>query len=244
MNITKSINYQISEMKPGKLFSCRDIPEHTEHGAAVARALSRKAKSAEIVRVKKGLFYKPEKGMFGSMTPRKPDIIKYFTLDKNKTVGYLTGTSLFHLWGLTTQVPAEMTIATSKKNLEKANISGLRISTIPAKTKVTKDNVEVLQFLDILNNIDRVSDASSEEVFRKLASKIKIHNVVEINKLEQFAIEAYAPKTKALLGAFLETYLNYYSELLHKALSPTSKYKISISHTTIKNKNDWHIVSK
>jgi len=244
MNTAKSIDYQIYHMKSGQLFSYRDIPEYSGHGDAVVKALSRKTKNAEIVRLKKGLYYKPEKGSFGAMSPKDSDIIKYFTLDKNKIVGYITGLGLYHRWGLTTQVPSELTIATSKNTREKVDVSGLRISTVPARAKVTKNNIVILQFLDVLKSIDRIPDATSEEIIKKLSDKIRVYNTDEIHEMEKLAIDAYTPKTKALLGAFLETYLNYYSESIHKALNPTSKYKVFISHTTFKNQDSWHISSK
>ncbi len=244
MNTAKSIDYQISHMKSGQLFSYQDIPEYTGHGDAVVKALSRKAKSAEVIRLKKGLYYKPEKGSFGAMSPKDSDIIKYFTKDNDKTVGYVTGLALYHRWGLTTQVPSEVTIATSKNKREKIDVFGLRISTVPARTKVTKNNIFILQFLDVLKSLDRIPDVSSEEIIQKLAEKISAYKTVEIHEMEKLAIDAYTPKTKALLGAFLETYLSYYSEPIHQALNPTSKYKVFISHAALKNQESWHISSK
>lgn len=244
MNTTKSIDYQISHMKAGKLFSYQDIPEYSGHGGAVVKAFSRKTKNAEIVRLKKGLFYKPEKGVFGAMSPKDSEVIKYFTLEKENTVGYITGLALYHRWGLTTQVPVEVTIATSKNKREKVDISGLRISTIPARTQVTKNNISALQFLDVLKNIDRIPDTTTDEIIKKLADKISTYEADEIYEMEKIAIDAYTPKTKALLGAFLETYWNYFSESIHKALNPTSKYKILISHATFKDQDSWRISSK
>jgi predicted transcriptional regulator of viral defense system len=244
MNTAKSIDHQILHMKSGKLFSYQDIPEYSGHGDAVVKALSRKTKNAEVVRLKKGLYYKPEKGSFGNMSPKDSDIIKYFTLEKKKVVGYVTGLALYHRWGLTTQVPFEVTIATSKNKREKVDVSGLRILTIPARTKVTKNNTAVLQFLDVIKSVDQIPDTTSEEIIKKLASKISAYKTDEIHEMEKLAIDAYTPRTKALLGAFLETHLNYYSESIHKALNPTSKYKIFISDATFKDQERWNICPK
>ena len=244
MNIARSIDFQISHMKSGQLFSYQDIPEYVEHSDAVVKAISRKTKTDEIVRLKKGLYYKPEEGRFGAMSPKDSDIIKYFTRDKEKRVGYITGAALYHRWGLTTQVPSEITIATSKNKREKVDISGLRISTIPVKANITKNNIEILQFLDVLRNIDRISDASSEGVVHKLANKIIGYNSDDVHKMEKLAIDVYTPKTKAILGAFLETYLNYYSESIHKTLNPTSKYKIFIPHAVFKDQDSWNLSTK
>ena len=241
MSTAKSIDSQISRMKAGQLFSYKDIPEYAEHSGAVVKALSRKAQSDEVVRIKKGLYYKAVMGRFGAMGPKNSDIIKYFTLDGNKTVGYITGPFLYHCWGLTTQVPCEITIATSKNELEKADISGLRISTISARTKVTKNNIEILQFLDVLRSVDQVPDTSSGEVIKKLADKIRHYKSDRIKAMEKLAIDVYTPRTKALLGAFLETYRSYYSAPIRNALNPTSRYKISIPPTLLKNQGSWNL---
>ena len=164
MNVTKSVNQQIDQMKPGKLFSYQDIFSYAEHSDAVVKAISRNSKKLGLVKIKKGLFYKSEIGRFGPMAPKDNDVINYFTSRKNRTVGYVTGPALYYRWGLTTQIPAEVNIATSTNKREKAELSGLRVSTSPAQHKVTKNNIEILQFLDVLKNIDRIPDADTKEV--------------------------------------------------------------------------------
>jgi hypothetical protein len=241
MNTAKSIDHQILHMKSGKLFSYKDIPEYSGHGDAVVKELSRKTKNGEVVRLKKGLYYKPEKGRFGDMSPKDSDIINYFTLEKKKVVGYITGVALYYRWGLTTQVPCEVTIATSKNKREKVDVSGLRILTIPARAKVTKNNTTILQFLDVLKSVDQIPDTTSEEIIEKLARKISSYTNDEIHEMEKLAIDAYTPRTKALLGAFLETHLNYYSESIHNSLNPTSKYKVFVSDSTFKDQRRWNI---
>lgn len=241
MNIAKSIDHQISFMKSGALFSYQDIPEYSAHSAAVVKALSRKLRRLEIVRLKKGLYYKPVIGRFGIMSPKNSELINYFTLEGDNIVGYVTGLALYHHWGLTTQVPSELTIATSKNKREKVNVSGLRISTIPARTQVTKNNIIILQFLDILKNVDQIPDAAPEYVIKKLSENISNYKVDEIHRMEMLVVTVYAPRTRALLGAFLETYRGYYSALIYKALNPTSKYKTQISPALFKNMEHWHL---
>lgn len=245
MTITQSVNRQVARMKPGKLFSYQDISGYAEHSDAVVKAISRNADKWHLVKVKKGLFYKSEMGRFGLMSPKDSDVIDYFTHHKNKTVGYITGPALYYRWGLTTQVPAEINIATSIDKREKANLSGLRVSTVPSRyKKISKKNIEVLQFLDVLKNLDKIPDAEVDEVSEKLSMRLKKLSTVTIHDMEKIAVEAYTERTKALLGTFLENYLQIFSEKLHRSLNPTSKYYFSYSSKWTNAEKHWHLTFK
>lgn len=245
MTITQSVNRQVERIKPGKLFSYQDISAYAEHSDAVVKAISRNADKWHLVKVKKGLFYKSEVGRFGPMSPKDSDVIDYFTHRKNKTVGYVTGPALYYRWGLTTQVPAEINIATSTEKREKAKLSGLRVSTTPARyKKVSKKNIEALQFLDVLKNLDKIPDADVDEVSEKLSLRLKRLSTDTIHDMEKIAVEAYTERTKALLGIFLENYLDVFSEKLHRSLNPTSKYHISYSSKWANAEKHWHLTFK
>lgn len=242
MNITKTVCQQIELMKPGKLFSYLDILSYAEHSDAVVKAISRHSENLGLVKIKKGLFYKSEIGRFGPMSPKDNDVINYFTSKKNRTIGYITGPALYYQWGLTTQIPAEVNIATSTKKREKASISGLRIRTTPARYNITKKNIKTLQFLDVLKNIERIPDAEIVDVTSKLAQRLESLSSEIIMEMEKIAVEAYTERTKALLGYFLETYTGRFSDKLHKSLNPTSKYYISTSKEWNNARNNWHII--
>jgi len=242
MNVTQTVNQQIDRMKPGKLFAYQDISTYAEHSDAVVKAISRNSKKLGLVKIKKGLFYKSEIGRFGPMAPKDNDVINYFTSRNNRTVGYVTGPALYYRWGLTTQIPAEVNIATSTDKREKANLSGFRIVTTPSRfKKVTKKNIQVLQFLDVLKNIDRIPDAKTEDVASKLAERLKKFPSDRITEMEKIAVEAYTERTKALLGSFLETYFDHFSKKLHQSLNPTSKYYFPDSHKWKNSTSHWHL---
>ena len=242
MNVTQTVNQQIERMKSGKLFSYQDISSYAEHSDAVVKAISRNSKKLGLVKIKKGLFYKLEVGRFGPMSPKNSDVINYFTSRKNRIVGYVTGPALYYQWGLTTQIPAEVSIATSIDKREKATLSGLRIVTMPSRyKKVSKNNIQVLQFLDVLKNIDRIPDTETEEVASKLVARLKNFSSDRVMELEKIAIEAYTERTKALLGSFLETYFHHFSEKLHESLNPSSTYKFADSDKWKNANSHWNL---
>lgn len=242
MTIAKSVYKEIEHIRPGKLFSYQDIEAYSKHSDAVVKAVNRNVNKLGIVKVKKGLFYKAEIGRFGPMAPKENDVIQYFTKRKSRTVGYITGPALYYRWGLTTQVPAEVNVATATPKYERANLSGLRISTLPARyKKVTKKNAELLQFLDVLNNIERIPDANVDDVSNKLSLRLKQFDWSSIEEMEHIATEAYTERTKALLGTFLEHYLHHFSEKLYESLNPTSTYFFSNSHKMRNAQKHWHL---
>lgn len=242
MTIAKSVYREIEHLTPGKLFSYQDIDVYSKHSSAVVKAVNRNANKLGLIKVKKGLFYKAEVGRFGPMAPKESDVIQYFTKRKHKTVGYVTGPALYYRWGLTTQVPVEVNVATAMSKHEKANLSGFRIVTFPARyKKVSKNNIELLQFLDVLNNIERIPDADVEDVSKKLSLRLKNFSKPSIENMERIATEAYTERTKALLGTFLEHYLHYFSERLHASLNPNSIYYFSHSHKMRNAHKHWHL---
>lgn len=242
MTVAKSVYQEIEHIKPGKLFSYQDLDVYAKHSDAVVKAVNRNVSKLGLIKVKKGLFYKAEVGRFGLMAPKESDVIQYFTKRESRTVGYVTGPALYYRWGLTTQVPAEVTVATATSKQEKAYLSGLRITTIPARYKgVTHSNIELLQFLDVLNNIERIPDANIDDVSRKLSLRLKKFSHSSIEEMEGIATEAYTERTKALLGTFLEYYLNYFSEKLYRSLNPSSKYYFSYSYKMPNAKKHWHL---
>jgi len=241
MNISESVNKKIKRMKPGKLFSYQDFSNYSDHSAAIIKAISRHSKELGLIKVKKGLYYKEAQGAFGRMAPKDSDVINYFSHHNSKTIGYITGLALYHRWGLTTQMPAETTIATSKNKREKIELSGLRITTIPAPDRVTDNTIPLLQFLDTLKNVDRIPDTTTEDVISKLAKRLATYSPQQIKAMENIAIHSYSAKTKALLGSFLETYLNHFSTKLHKTLNPTSSYKITATNSLKIKQKHWHL---
>lgn len=63
----------------------------------------------------KGRFYKPQIGKFGELMPDTYQIVKDLIEKNGKLIGYTTGYSVFNELALTTQMPVELQIGTSKE---------------------------------------------------------------------------------------------------------------------------------
>jgi hypothetical protein len=162
-------------------------------------------------------------------------------IEKNgKTTGYLTGYSVFNKFGLTSQVPVVLQIATRKE--KKPVIRGnYRISFLIQSNTIMKDNIPVLQLLDCLRFFKDIPDAMPDEICTRLLALFKQLTPEQLNQSKRLALK-YNPATIALLGAILETNNgNEDTTTLFKALNHQSSYKLSISDEILSNQKKWHI---
>jgi len=72
------------------------------------------AVSERIVKLSKGKFYKPENTVFGKLEPNQIQVVKYLLDDNGKTIGYLTGLSIYNQLNLTTQISNTIQIVNMK----------------------------------------------------------------------------------------------------------------------------------
>ena len=141
----------------------------------------------------KGIYYKPEKNIFGEMPLDKNKVIikKYIKDEEGNIKGYITGAKLFNQLGLTTQVPNIINIVTNEcKNYNKYKNKKLGVIIRQPKIKIDNDNYKYLQLLDIISNKDQINIEVDD------VDEI-IYNFIEENKLNFEKIIKYARETKS-----------------------------------------------
>lgn len=147
-----------SEFKPNTPIFLSDLENKNKNsGNALRKSLSRMVRAGEIRRFQKGIYYIPEKTIFGESTLNPADVIrrKYLGDEKNPC-GVLTGLSLLNKWGLTTQVPNVIEISTNNETNRKRQV---QIGSQPvilrrSRTPITNENVRLIEFLEVLSSID------------------------------------------------------------------------------------------
>lgn len=126
-------------------------------GDALRKSLSRMVKTGEIRRFQKGIYYIPEKTIFGESSLNPADVIrrKYLS-DDNNHYGVLTGLTLLNKWGLTTQVPNVIEISTNNETNRKrqVQIGDQAVILRRSRTLITNENVTLIEFLEALASID------------------------------------------------------------------------------------------
>lgn len=242
MKVTDYIIYKIDRFPNGYVFTYEDfISDLITKQEAVIKALNRMAASGKIVKLSKGKYYKSEASIFGNLQPNQYQVVKDLLESDGKTIGYLTGYSIYSQLGLTTQVSNTIQIG---KNETRPPIKRARytISFIKQKNIITKDNVPLFQFLDAIRYIKKIPDATIESSCQRFLAILKDMSYTDKSTLVRLVLK-YSPATQALLGAMLEEIGN--NELtrpLQKSLNPITSYKLSGVNKIIATAKKWNIL--
>ena len=134
-----------------------------------------------LVRAYNGVYYKAYKTIFN--TEGKMSIERYidkkYLVESSSKIGYITGLSLANKYGFTTQVPAQIEItsnnATTKQR--KVEVDGHVLIIYSPVVKINEDNISSLQFLDLMQNIDKYSELDEVDLKNKLREYVGKTNV-------------------------------------------------------------------
>lgn len=240
MKISEIVKYRIDRFAKGYVFTYADFNVDVEKESALKIALYRLVKSGKIERLSKGRFYKPKPGIVKNLKPNEYEIFKDLLIDGNKTIGYITGYSIFNSLKLTTQVPNVIQIAVNfdKKGL-KRNIYTVKF--VRQWNKITKDNIALLQILDCIRFIKTIPDTIIENSITRISILLKELSDSEKKQLIDLAIN-YPPSTRALTGAIFEqSGYTEFANKLQKTLKSTTWYSFNISQELLPNKLKWKI---
>ena len=159
MSVAAEVKRRIEKMKEGRIISYQNFSD-LENQSAVALALSRLCKEGTIRRPEKGKYFKPKCTRFGELAPSDAEVIKG-VIDQG---AYIAGVAAYNQLGLTNQVPNEIVIKSSKYS-RKARIGKLSIKYVQDMKTSSSSSSKLLQILDTLKNIKRISDKSITEAF-------------------------------------------------------------------------------
>ena len=241
MKVSDYIASTIDRLPKGYVFTYSDFSAEVNKREAVIKALNRMANLGKISKLSKGKYYKPENTPFGKLQPNQSQIVKDLLEVDGKTIGYLTGYSIYNQLGLTTQVSNTIQIG---KNEIRPNFKRERytISFIKQKNTITKENIPLLQLLDAIRYIKKIPDNNIETSCKRILAILKTLSDKDKNTLVRLAIK-YPPATRALLGALLDTLKeNSMTETLYDSLNPITKYKLPGVNKILTNTAKWNIL--
>lgn len=241
MKTPEYIALTIDRLPRGYVFTYADFIAEVNKKEAVIKALNRMVKAGKIAKLSKGKYYKPEDTPFGILQPNQAQVVKDLLEEDGKTLGYLTGYSIYNKLGFTTQVSNIIQIG---KNQIRPNFKRERyfISFIRQKNTITKENIPLLQILDSIRYIKKIPDATIEASCKRLLSIIKNLSEKDKGTMVRLALK-YPPVTKALLGALLEELKeSSFIEPLYKSINPITKYKLKGAGNLLRTAGKWNIV--
>lgn len=181
-----------------------DLQIDTMSSVNLRQQLKKLTDAGKIKRFDKGIYFLPKKTIFKSGSQLSPErVLEYkYLLDGNSRCGYLSGLLFFNQLGLTTQVPMMYEIVSNKATNEYRETSLAKSKVIIRKPKVpvTESNYKVLQFLDLLKDVDVYSEVTGNALQQRLYRYMK-----EIN----------------MRVSEMEPYFSYYPDKLYRNLVET-----------------------
>lgn len=241
MKVTEYITDKINRLPKGYVFTSIDFTAEVNNKEAVIKSLNRLAEAGKIVKLSKGKFYKPEQTPFGTLQPNQKQIVKDLLEKDGKLMGYITGFGVYNQLGFTTQV--SNTIQIGKNEIRPGLKRGMySISFIKQKNTITKENIPLLQLLDVIRFIKKIPDTTIATSCQRLNALFTDLNSQKQQTLVRLSMK-YPPATRALLGALFEN-IQADVELseLQKSLNPITVYKLSIAQSILPTALNWNIL--
>lgn len=237
MKVSKAVRAKIKDIEPGQIFGLKDFP-HIENSQAVILELSRLSKKGLIKRLTKGKYYVPKSSRFGILGPDERIVLDQ-VLKANG--GYIAGSTALNRLGVTTQVPAQVTIR-GARSTRKLKIGTLTVNLI-GRGNSDADYLQsaLTDVLEAIRLIKKTPDGDPGMTLRKVSQSIKSMDVGNIDRLIKLA-KNERPYVQALLGALMEKdKISRYQEL-KSGLNPLTRYKIGIDKKILSNKESWGII--
>lgn len=240
MKVTDYIASKIERLPKGYVFTYSDFTTEVNKKEAVIKSLNRLEAKGKIIKLSKGKFYKPEQTPFGTLEPNQKQIVKDLLEKDNKLLGYITGFGIYNQMGFTTQV--SNTIQIGKNETRPSLKRGMyNVSFIKQKNTITKENIPLLQLLDVIRFIKRIPDTSITTSIQRLKALLAILDSNKQQNMIRLSMK-YPPVTRALLGAILEDLQTSATLIdLKKSLNPITVYKLSLKENTLPTIKNWNI---
>lgn len=126
------------------------------------------------------VYFIPKKTMLNSMVGPNADMVaRYRFISKGDNVdGFYAGNTFANQIGISTQVPYVIEIVSNNVSDDgEVLIGNRRFDVRKPVVQITKENVYVLQMLDILVNLDVYLDYTYEEVRERFAAYISVYGI-------------------------------------------------------------------
>lgn len=122
----------------------------------LSKELAALCASGKLIRFEKGVYYAPKMTALGPsrLNPQKV-IEKKYVASGDERNGYYSGVSFLNRIGLSAQVPNAVEIYTNAETakVREIMVGSMRVVLRRARTPITRDNVAVQSFLELMNTV-------------------------------------------------------------------------------------------
>lgn len=124
-----------------------------------------------------GIYFIPKKSVFksGSTLSVEQVLNDKYLREGEKRCGYQSGILFANQLGLTTQVPMIYEIVTNKASREYRviTVAKTRVILRRPRTEISEDNFRALQFLDLMKDVDMVSELEGKRLTERLLAYMR-----------------------------------------------------------------------
>ena len=213
--------YLLENYKPNEPIFLAELQIEGMSRANLRQQIKKLTDAGKVKRFDNGVYFLPKKTIFksGSQLPPEKVLECKYLRDKDKRCGYVSGLMFFNQMGLTTQVPMLYEVVSNKATNEyrETSLAKSRVIVRKPKVSVTESNYKVLQFLDLLKDVDVYSEVTGKPLQERLY---------------QYMSDA------SLSLSEMEPYFSYYPDKLYKNLVET---RVIYTCTVIENNSGMRL---
>ena len=226
---------------PDRVWGYADFRDLRASSGAVAMTLSRLARTGELRRVRRGIYYRPGPSVFGESVPDPAEILDR-AYRRHGVTTIDTGVGAWRRLGLTTQLSAGRTIAARRRVRLQNMPAGTSVLTRPLSPGMTAPE---RASLDALRHLNRVPGAAPMEIITRLLALLRA-GALDGSRLVRFAMDE-PPRVRALVGALVSASPSHAATLeraierLRKTLNPLTTYRIAGVGTLLPTAASWRI---
>lgn len=179
--ILKYINTNYDNKTP--IFVNDIYKKFTDISEGTIRSLFKRFSDSDVLeKVDKGVYALPNRdSVLGKATVYVSNVIenKYIRNEKGQRIGYISGINFSNQIGLTSQTASVNTIYSNNVSNKKrmTTLKNSRLIINAPRVKVTDDNYQLLQILDLLNDFEKLSEQDLKTASNKILEfleKIKL----------------------------------------------------------------------
>ena len=174
-------NYIKEHYKEAEPIFFSDLEREDITRSALNQQLKKLCEKDLLQKYDTGVYFIPKKTLLNSTIGPNADMVaRYRFISKGDNIdGFYGGNSFANQIGITTQVPRVVEIVSNNTNSSdrEVRIGNRRFYVRKPIVQITKENVYVLQMLELLKNLDAYLDYSYVEAREKFAEYISIHGI-------------------------------------------------------------------
>jgi len=179
--MTVLYEYIIEHYKKAEPIFFSDLVRDDISKSALNQQLKKLCDQGLLQKYDTGIYFIPKQTLLNSLVGPNADMVaRYRFISRGGNVdGFYGGNSFANQIGLTTQVPRVVEIVSNNTNSSdrEVRIGNRKFYVRRPVVPVTRENVYVLQMLELLKNLDAYLDYSYKEAQEKFAEYISLHGI-------------------------------------------------------------------